>query len=194
MSPPPVCSTHTAPATTEAAWPGVQLQPTPQPARDSCGRQAACRGPGRGEDHPPASVRLAPSTWSEERTTWPSWGLWGKSDNPTSGSHTSPFQAKPHVLPVTQGPRWDGAGVDGQPSLASRHTGLQAHPTALVGSLPPGRGQAEAQGTLEQTRWVSVPRPLHFLTLSLAWKWGAFCFSFMLKYKHRLLRITSSPP
>lgn len=68
------------------------------------------------------SLRLALSTWSAERTAWPGQGPPGKSDPPPMPKgHTGLFQANPHVLPVTQGPHWDGVGI-GRPSLASKDT------------------------------------------------------------------------
>lgn len=90
---------------------------------------------------------------------------------PTPGGHTGPFQAKPHVLPVTQGPRRDGAGR-GQPPLASKDTGLQARRTALAGvSAPWGLGGSRGPGnTCADPLGVGGPAAFVFSLWSLAWK------------------------
>lgn len=140
----PAVGTHTAPAT--AGQPGLASSYSPlggllrTPVEGRPCAEAGAAGVGGGPVPPPQRQRGWRSARGLPRGQ-PGLGR-GPGENqtiPTPGGHTNPVQAKPHVLPVTQGPRWAGAGI-GQPPLASKVTEFQAHPTASAGGSPRGEG------------------------------------------------------
>lgn len=143
-TPAPAVGTHTAPAT--AGQPGLASSYSPlggllrTPVEGRPCAEAGAAGVGGGPVPPPQRQRGWRSARGLPRGQ-PGLGR-GPGENqtiPTPGGHTNPVQAKPHVLPVTQGPRWAGAGI-GQPPLASKVTEFQAHPTASAGGSPRGEG------------------------------------------------------
>ena len=141
------------------ARPSIQVQPLRQPALNSCGREAACRGRlGGGPRSPEAALWWVPSTWSAERPAWPGRGPRENQAAPTPGGHTWLLQA----IPGTQGPRWDRVGRGHWASGANR---------SLAGVSAPrgGRGEQRPRG-----HPGSTPCRFYFLSLVVSLAQGSF--------------------